>query len=653
MSNSVKLYSNGSAVITKGYRLKGKDPLRVTIPVKKTDLDEVVSSISVLGNVSLPEPPNYTPTNSNPTTLSLDGKSVVKELATKLRGAEATITTTGGKTVVGRVLGVQTYQQETNGSVFEKFRVVMGTKDGVRQVEETEIASLDFTEDFVKSEIAKSLDANFSTIKPDSRNVEVTMIGNADNAEAAISYATPCAAWKTRYVLRLLKGVATIEGQAIVDNDTDDDWNNVNLSVITGEPISFSTDIADIRRPNRSRVNVVSDNATGAVYAEESFGPAIAAAASLCAMPAAAESYGGTLDDCSGGGLESYTPAQQASASVKESGDFSVYTSPSPVTILSRKSAIINLFSLPLDGAKTVLLYKPNANDRRPFTAVKFKNTTTNSLNKGVCEVYVDGDRQGKCVLENTKKGEEAFLIHAVETGVKVLRETGRQESRRNRVKISNGISYCDTLHTQQTTYRVQNSKGEAFQFEIEHTRLWQGGKITATANNGHAAEVSSVDTPSGVRLSLTLPANGYVNVTVNEAFTQQQQFNFDSYMLQSFGNDKALSENKAIQSIIALQKKVDEIQASIDEANTEIDTLTEEQTRLAELIPSVHGDQANTFKTEVGEAEVALKELKKKKLPALTKSLNAAEKEVQAALAKLTLDWSEEAAKSQKNDKK
>jgi hypothetical protein len=81
--NSVKLYSNGSAVITKGYPLpgEGSEPLKVSIPVKKADLDDVVSSISVSGDVTMPEPPNYTPTNSDPTTLELDGENVLKELA--------------------------------------------------------------------------------------------------------------------------------------------------------------------------------------------------------------------------------------------------------------------------------------------------------------------------------------------------------------------------------------------------------------------------------------------------------------------------------------------------------------------------------------------------------------------------------------------
>lgn len=661
--NSVKLYSSGSAVITKGFQLKG-EPLKVTIPVKKDDLDEVVTSLSVLGNVTLPEPPSYTPTNSNPTTLSLDGKNVLKELATKLRGAEAEITQTNTAVSKGRVYGIQTYQQETNGSVFERFRILLGTAEGVKQFEEADIASLRFTDEFVQSEIDKSLAASFAAIKPDSRNVDLTIVPNQGAVSAAVSYATPCAAWKTRYQIRLLKGIATLERQAVVDNDTDDDWKEVTLSVITGEPISFSTDIADIRRPARSRVNVVSDIATGAVGAEDAIIPSsmnfgdrsggvshsrpMAKVAAMRGMTAAC-SLESVNENYSGGGFElaafdTLQVAEVQSADVRESGDFSVFTAPNPVTILSRKSAIIGLGNLALEDAKTVLLYKPSKNERRPYTAIKFTNNTPNSLSKGVCEVYVDGDRQGKCVLENTKQGEEAFLVHAVETGVKAFRDSGNVENRRVRIKIADGVAYCEQLTTQQTKYRVQNSKGEDFQFEIEHNRQWTGSKLTVLVDEG---QQTSVDTPSGCRISTTLPSNGLLVVTVTETLVQNQQYGIGSYWLQQsiVSVNHPLARNKGIQAVITAQQALDSVQSKINESEQEVETLTEEQTRLIALIPSLHAAQANSSKNELAEAEGQIKTLKKTTLPELRKELKQATASVQVALSKLKADWSDENA--------
>jgi hypothetical protein len=659
--NSVKLYSNGSAVITKGYPLpgEGSEPLKVSIPVKKADLDDVVSSISVSGDVTMPEPPNYTPTNSDPTTLELDGENVLKELATKLRGSEVEITTNNQVKTVGKLFGIQNYQQEVNGSIFDKFRILLGTDAGIRQFDETEVSSLKFKDEFVQSEIDKSLAACFSKIKPDSRNIDLTIVPNGKADFAAISYATPCAAWKIRYQLRLLKGVATLEQQAVVDNDTDDDWKDVQLSVITGEPISFSTDIADIRRPTRSRVNVVSDTTTGAVQAEETvLGTAYTASTrsaksamrSMSMSPQAA-CFDGALENCVEGasgprgsyGAMGVAPIQ--AAEVRESGDFSVFTAPNPVTILSRRSAIIGLANLPLEDAKTVLLYKPTKNTLRPFTAIKFKNTTSCSLGKGVCEVYVDGDRQGKCVLETTKQGEEAFLVHAVETGVKVFPKTGNVESRRIGVKISDNIVYCEELSTQQTSYRIQNSKAEDFQFEIEHSRQWTGSKLTVDVG-------TSVETPSGCRVNAVLPSNGTLVVVVTETLVQKNQHSIDSRWLQQnfIFVDHPLGRNKGIQAVVEAQQAVDSVANDISELEQEVSSLTREQQRLITLIPNLHGEQANSSKNSLSESESRIQEVTKVSLPKLRKALKAAKENLYAVMSKLKTEWVDEDAPQEVN---
>ena len=89
--NSVTLYSNGTAVIRREYAFNDQQPQRISIPVRKSDLDDVISSLSVFGDVTITEPPTYTPTNAQETTLTLNPASVLKDLATKLAGAAVEI----------------------------------------------------------------------------------------------------------------------------------------------------------------------------------------------------------------------------------------------------------------------------------------------------------------------------------------------------------------------------------------------------------------------------------------------------------------------------------------------------------------------------------------------------------------------------------
>jgi hypothetical protein len=95
-----------------------------------------------------------------------------------LRGSEVEITTNNQVKTVGKLFGIQNYQQEVNGSIFDKFRILLGTDAGIRQFDETEVSSLKFKDEFVQSEIDKSLAACFSKIKPDSRNIDLTIVPN-------------------------------------------------------------------------------------------------------------------------------------------------------------------------------------------------------------------------------------------------------------------------------------------------------------------------------------------------------------------------------------------------------------------------------------------------------------------------------------------
>ena len=110
LRSSVTIYSGGTAVVTKEHAIPNGGPLKLSIPVKKRDLDTVVASISVLGDVSLPEPLSYEPTNINPAKpndLTIDPNTVMKDLVTKLRGARVKLRSPDGQVIEGTLAGTQ------------------------------------------------------------------------------------------------------------------------------------------------------------------------------------------------------------------------------------------------------------------------------------------------------------------------------------------------------------------------------------------------------------------------------------------------------------------------------------------------------------------------------------------------------------------
>lgn len=651
MSNLVKLYSNGTALISREYPILDQKPLEVSIPVQKADLDEVVASIAVFGRVSLPEPPSYTPINADATPLQIDVNNVTKSLATKLSGAKVEVGV-GNSPINGKLMGIQTYQQETNGSVFDRYRVVVLTEQGVKSFEDKDVTYIFFTEPAVQSEIEKVLQKQYESIKPNSSFVSLKLVPQDGAKSALISYAIPCAAWKTRYQLRMVDGKVELEGQAVVDNDTDDDWRDSIISVITGEPIAFSTDLAEIRRPQRQRINVVSDKATGAVQLDEANnvrtrGSMAKAACAWESMAGGFESTGFMPSDVPTGASFSMgkrVSAHQIQAEVREAGDFSIFTSPNPVTVLSKKSAIIPMFRHSLNDSKTVLFYKEENDQRRPFRSIQLKNETSHTLGKGICEVFLDNDFQGKCILEACKPGEDVILVHAKETGVKIFKKPEPVEQRRVSIKFNKGSIVTEESYRQRVSYSVENAKPEEFQLELEYKRTWQGSTITTSD------DIVVTQTVNGVRLGCKLAPNGNKTVELVETYTRSLDFKVTPQWIE--GNilalEHPLSKNKGIKKCVELQTKIADFYQQIANAEEQVNTIKEEQIRLKDLIPSAHAEQANLWKSELGENETTLRSLTRTRIPSLKGEVAILEKEIAEILTSLTATWEEEGRKEE-----
>lgn len=642
--NSVKLYSNGTAVICRECQFQDQQPLRVSIPVRKSDLDDVVSSLTVFGDVTITAPPTYTPTNAQETELCLDPARVLLDMATKLAGADVEID--AGSTYAGQLVGLHKFRRELNGSIVEYGQFVVLTKRGLQQVDEGSITAIRFTDPLVQAEIDKALRSSLSRIKPDSSLIELTLQPNANVTSAYVTYATPVAAWKIRYQLRLSAAGIELEGQAVVDNDTDDDWTETLITVVTGEPITFSTDLAEIRRPARSRMNIVADNATGAVIAES-------VPMMLCAAPAPA---GFAESAMAGGGpsakrMLTSRPAlpprtTQVSAESRESGDFSLFTSPNPVTVAAKRSAIIPLFQIPVSNAPVVLYYSWGRSKDRPFRAVRLTNPATFSLGRGVCEVFDEGDFQGKCVLEPTRPGEEALLIYAKETGVRITCESGDLEFHRIGIQISEGAVYCEEKRCLETVYDIVNSQQKAFSLEIDYVQMLPNARLVVTISSG---EFQCVKTRVGQRIRTTLPANGALQVTVREEQVEKQTYDLSASWLLSNVIEviSPTSPPPGIQECITLQEQIDAFESELNEKGLAAKTLEDEQKRIMKLIPNAHQEQANEWRTDLGTAEKELRVIRRTEIPALNSQIQAARSALQNALKRLQYSWAGESGET------
>jgi hypothetical protein len=88
--------------------------------------------------------------------------------------------------------------------------------------------------------------ATASTRRRDAKTITVTSQGPGQR-EMVVSYTISAPIWKTTYRVVLdSEGKPFFQGWAIVDNVSDESWNNVQLSLISGSPVSF---IQNLQKP--------------------------------------------------------------------------------------------------------------------------------------------------------------------------------------------------------------------------------------------------------------------------------------------------------------------------------------------------------------------------------------------------------------------
>jgi len=110
----------------------------------------------------------------------------------------------------------------------------------VRSIPLEEVTRLDLEDPTLQEELTKALTALAEARGQDKKPVTINFQGEGERL-VRVGYVVETPIWKTSY--RLLFGQQNakpmLQGWAIVENQTDNDWSDVELSLVSGRPISF------------------------------------------------------------------------------------------------------------------------------------------------------------------------------------------------------------------------------------------------------------------------------------------------------------------------------------------------------------------------------------------------------------------------------
>ena len=177
-------------------------------------------------------------------------------LLNRMRGASVTIHYTdssGPKIVEGTIVGVQTQTvtlPNGGGTTQQSFLTLLA--DGaLHTIPLASVTDTQINDPELRQELGAALAVVAQSRDAGKRPVTLSFAGKGRRS-VLVGYLTEAPLWQSSYRLVLGKS-PVLQGWAMVQNTSQDDWNNVHLTLVSGRPISFIAGFihAPVRPPPR------------------------------------------------------------------------------------------------------------------------------------------------------------------------------------------------------------------------------------------------------------------------------------------------------------------------------------------------------------------------------------------------------------------
>jgi hypothetical protein len=455
----------------------------------------------------------------------------------------------------GVIVGIE-QQKEAKGNTTLDVEVLnLWCSEGLRSVKLPDIQQLKFANPVIESEFRRALDV--LALSHDSLKKAVSLyFAGKGKRNVQVGYVIEAPIWKTSYRLVLGdKEKPYLQGWAMVENPTDEDWSDVKMALISGRPISFKMDLYNPLYINRPTVepelfaslrpvtyrgafkNDQAGVANGMASTDSlAFAGKPGASAPMMAAPpgggpggAPAAGRGGRMQLADGDdkakdadrkkyagevNQEMYrriaTGAVGNAATAGALGDFFQYTIDHPVSLARQKSAMLPIVGKEIEGQR-VSIYNQNVQKTHPLLGLKFKNTSGAHLNQGPITVFEGSVYAGDTRVLDVQPNEERLVSYAIDLGTEVDPQNGPGNQRITRVKAVRGIITTNTTLSLEVKYRIINRSQTDRTLLIEHpNRTNQQFKLVET-------EKPLEDTPELYRFQTAVKAGETKTFTVKE----------------------------------------------------------------------------------------------------------------------------------------
>jgi hypothetical protein len=521
----------------------------------------------------------------------------------------------GAGTLNGTIVGVEKQRQAVNKEPVEVAILNLWCSDGMRGVKLADVQRVRFLNAVIDSEFKKALETLAQSHDTQKKAVSIRFVGEGKR-RVRVGYVIENPIWKTSY--RLVLGSKPqekpyLQGWAVVENPTDEDWREVRMALVSGRPISFQMDLYTPLYVNRPTVvpelfqslrpvaysGRLDPDLTNTNLGDDSRPPLAYNVERLEVTKGGGEKekdkaakhvFGRGLRKAEAKPMETYKLATErklnerldlgesvsTAASAARLGDFFQYAIDKPVSLPRQKSALLPIIGKDVQASR-VSIYNEAAQAKFPLLGLRFKNTSGQHLMQGPITVFEGSTYAGDARVLDLQPNEERLISYAIDLGTEVNAVPSSDSGKVLAIKAVKGIIHTTTKNRQIKTYQIKNRNEQERTVLIEHPvnnafRL-VGDKPKETASDVYRFEVK-------------VPAGG----TKKQVVTEEQEV-ASSYTLSSSGDEQirwflsqAVASPKVkdgLKQAMSLRWVTEKTRREIAELQRQLNTITEDQKRI------------------------------------------------------------------------
>jgi hypothetical protein len=510
-------------------------------------------------------------------------------------------------TLTGTLIGCEKQKQAVGGKDTVEVELLnLWCADGMRSLKLPEVQRVRFLNPLLDSEFKKALETLALSHDTQKKSVAISFTGEGKR-EVRVGYVIENPIWKTSYrlVLDQQSHKPFLQGWAVVENPTDEDWKSVRMALISGRPISFQMDLYQPLYVPRPVVEMELFASLRPVAYSGELDQQMERAAGkpmepVPEAPTTAAALGGALAGKSGAGRGmSATVRDRAEAvrrlreslerrmdlgagvssmaSAARLGDFFQYAIDKPVTLARQKSALLPIINKDVEGTR-VSIYNESTQAKFALLGLRFKNTSGLHLMQGPITVFEGSNYAGDARILDLQPNEERLISYAVDLGTEVIPVPSSDNGRITQVKAIKGILYTATKVRETKTYTIKNRNEQERTVMIEHPvrndfKLVSTDKPIETASDFYRFQIK------------VAPGKTAKQVVTEERVMEQaiQLTNLDDNGIGHFINQAVASDKvkAGLQKSMELRWAMQKTQREIAELQRQLDAIRNDQPRL------------------------------------------------------------------------